>query len=194
MHSPRVAVIDTFVKVVEKLIELATYREQRDQRIFKDLVTKLFDDMQIVHTDYLQMLEECARELMREKPLTHLAETLSRHRLQHEALRRRLQETARVLEGSKQLPRYREFFQWFSFYFSVREMSGAHTTSLSSIILGRVEDAIQHGRSMSDQEVGIEPAELNWELFALVHDYLENTRRYWQRLCESYAKLLNSSL
>jgi hypothetical protein len=187
--------VDAFVKVVEKLIELATYREQRDQRLFKELVTKLFDDMQIVHTDYLHILEECARELMREKPLTHVAETLSRHRLQHEALRRRLRETAKVLEENQRLSQeYREFFGSISDYFTMSNSAGIRTTSLSSAILGIAEKEIRKGRSMSDQEVGFGIRMVHNELILLVLDYFEHTRRYWQLLCESYAKLLNSSL
>jgi hypothetical protein len=191
-------VIDAFVKVVEKLIELATYREQRDQRVFKELVTKLYEDMQIVHTDYLQMLEGLRAELVGRQPLTHVAEKLARHRIQHEALRRRLEETAQALQENKQLSKYHEFFREVSRYFSGSPAGsparGYPGTMVSSFLL-RLGSTL---RSISDQELALRqwtwPSDMNDSLVHQVDEYLDHIRTCWKSLSRSFAALLNSSL
>jgi hypothetical protein len=48
---------DALVKIIDRLIELAKYREERFRRIFDKLIEPTYEDLKIIHSDYLEMFQ-----------------------------------------------------------------------------------------------------------------------------------------
>ena len=44
-------------KIVDRLIELAKYREEKSRRVFDKLIEPTFNDLLVVHKDYLEMFD-----------------------------------------------------------------------------------------------------------------------------------------
>ncbi len=49
--------LDALVKIIDRLIELAKYREERFRRIFDKLIEPTYEDLTIIHSDYLEMFQ-----------------------------------------------------------------------------------------------------------------------------------------
>jgi hypothetical protein len=44
-------------KITDRLIELVKYREEKSRRIFDKLIEPIFNDLLLIHKDYLEMFE-----------------------------------------------------------------------------------------------------------------------------------------
>jgi hypothetical protein len=184
-------VIDGFIRVIEKLTELANYREQKRLRQFDDAVRDLYNDLQIVHTDYLRMLEKSLSLLRQGEALETVADILTQERVTHEALR----EEIRSLVGahiSDESWTYWNFYQLIGSYFMLGYMRPASSamTSLRDAIVDAAEAAVV--LEAADQSNAGLTARDRLISF-LSRDALPSLRRSWSQLSAEYARLVKES-
>lgn len=55
--------IDALVSIIDRLIQLKTYRDTRLQEVYQSLLEPLFDDLLLIHRDYIQLFETTRRML-----------------------------------------------------------------------------------------------------------------------------------
>lgn len=109
--------IDAIVKVAEKVVELARYRELKKEKRFKALIEPIFTALQDVHRDYLLMFDETRLALEAGVELSEVISRLKTRRLQQETSRRVIEARA-MLPGSADASEDEQFLRSVRRYFS----------------------------------------------------------------------------
>lgn len=55
--------LNVFLSILDRLIKLKEHRDKRVQRIYDDFLEPVFNDLLIVHRDYIQMFEKVRQTL-----------------------------------------------------------------------------------------------------------------------------------
>lgn len=97
--------VDLFIRLVDKIIELARVRDQRSDRVFVEIVEPLFKDLPVVVQDYLVLFREAEGALARSSAddastATVVTELISRRREEALLLRRKVAEMATSIRRS----------------------------------------------------------------------------------------------
>jgi len=112
--------IDSLVKVSEKLADLLEYRARRRREIYTELVAPVYCLLQVAHSDYLAMFERCIEGLDgRELPLVEVACAFASERRGNETIRRDISAKAKVFGNGGLDKAYGEFFTAVSDYLAV---------------------------------------------------------------------------
>ena len=71
--------ISQIISVIDRLIQLKEYRDKRAQYIFEKLLEPMFNDLLVVHADYISMLETLQNHLLAvsKKDITDYAKVIS---------------------------------------------------------------------------------------------------------------------
>ena len=121
--------IDTLVKVTEKLAELLKYRSERHRRSFAELVEPIYAEMVRVHQDYLNLLGSTLSALEERRDLRQVAAELTEARRKQEATRRAASDMANELATMEVLKEYQVFFLAVGDYFLQAPLVGSTTPS-----------------------------------------------------------------
>jgi hypothetical protein len=84
-----VKVLDALVKIIDRLIELAKYREERFRRIFDKLIEPTYEDLKIIHSDYLEMFQTVYDLLPTEEANSAAEYTMRMHKAKHFLIEKR---------------------------------------------------------------------------------------------------------
>jgi hypothetical protein len=79
--------IDSSVKLLDKLVQFLNYRRASKEFAFVQLVVPTYENLKAIHEDYLQMFEWCKNELKKGTDIYVIADHLMKERLEQEALR-----------------------------------------------------------------------------------------------------------
>jgi hypothetical protein len=115
---PILPVLAGLGKITDRLMELVKYREEKSRRIFDKLIEPIFNDLLLIHKDYLEMFEEVRKMLpddkggrkKTEKKLTRAYEYLESQRRAFEPTREKLRATVRELPKKVEKDNKKEAF------------------------------------------------------------------------------------
>ena len=101
--------IDGLVKIVDRLIELVKYREEKSRRIFEKLIEPVFNDLVVIHKDYLAMFVEVSSLIpsdgdgtkKQKKKLSEALRYLSKKRIEFETTRIKLRAISQSFKNTK---------------------------------------------------------------------------------------------
>lgn len=102
--------IDSVVKLTEKLSELLKYREEQRERRFSVLAQPVFGSLKVVHKDYLDIFAESHSAIEGGQSLQAIADSVEARRLEEEAERSALSAKARVFASDPNLSDLQPFF------------------------------------------------------------------------------------
>lgn len=184
--------IDSLVKLAEKIGEWAKYRNERKEVRFKRLVEPSFEAMKAVHSDYLSFLEECLRAMKRGDPLKSVYETILVRRVEEEAERRAIQHQASTIYHDKSFAEFHNFYYEVEHYF---ELGPFGVGTASSILSSRLRHAAEAESSVIVSPSRRAPAEATREdLIQSFEGILEFLRERWNQVAAAYAGCLNKSI
>jgi hypothetical protein len=104
------AVFESVVKVVEKFTDLLKTRHERRREFFTAVIDPVFNDLSIVHADYLKMFDECETKLRRSKAkLNDIARELAMRRIAFEGLRVKSRAVVEAVVGTNLDDEYKDF-------------------------------------------------------------------------------------
>jgi len=209
--SPILPMFDGLLKITDRLIELVKYREEKSRRIFDKLIEPIFNDLLLIHKDYLEMFEEVRRMLPGEKDgrkktqkkLTRTCEYLQQKRLAFEPVRQKLQATFKQLPPEAEKDNKKEAFiravanylSWTRGFPAPTSVSSALAHEIriaairysyppSSLQSDEVKDKIQKAALIPDRALTVQ------ELEAYVSTVLNDLRRKFGSAAEAYAAIL----
>lgn len=193
--------IDTIVKLAEKIAELLMYRSARRKERFGAIIEPMFTALQELHKDYLLMFEKVRQDLLaNEVDLLTINQQLRTRRIEHEATRRSVQGLAKQLKFLE----FEEFLRAVQNYFHHPGPPPPDRMFTGSNMLQRRLDALERYRRRA-RKLNIE-RDLEENLFhhydyqrvgegiRAVDQGLEQLRADWNRVAEAYAKALEASL
>lgn len=187
--------IELLLKLIDRLIDLEKYRAERMDKTFREILEPIFNDLMLVHSDYVRMFEEVQDKLAAIPDLTvedgknrlrEIAESLRRQRLQFEPVRVKLAALTRELGGGLfgqapkiDPPEAREFVTSVIRYFPVGNITVG--SSRSSVLVAALRGAA---------EITSEQVERYGQgLPELVTSTINDCREKWSSVCDSYARL-----
>ena len=89
--------LDSVVRLTEKITELLKYRSERRARKFQYLIEPMHLALKKVHQDYLSVFETALNELSSDRSLSAIADSLEIRRRAEEAERRAILKQAEIL-------------------------------------------------------------------------------------------------
>jgi len=182
--------LDSVVKLTEKISELLRYRAERRGRRFKYLIEPMYMALKNVHQDYLSIFENSKRDLSSDLAFIAIADSLGARRLPEEAERRAILQQAEAMGHNESLADCRSFFKAVVDYFQETPFSGGNTPS--SMLLQTLNDAANEHRIVQPLEPsGHSPRETLSKAIDLA---LEMLRRNWERVSSEYAKALAANV
>jgi hypothetical protein len=183
--------IDSLVKVAEKLVELLKYRKQLREEQFAKSIDMVFQELKNVHQDYLKLFSNCAQALREKEDLSQIADSLFANRLEHEAMRRSIRALAESLAQNKTLKKFQPFFMEVNNYFQ----SGTFPNDTrSSALLNELERCVRERRQGHFVSREFTPEELHQFVSQLVENTLTEVRASWDELSQLHAKALSETL
>jgi hypothetical protein len=183
-------VLDSVVKLSEKLVELLKYRSERKGRQFSLLIQPLFESLKVVHQDYLRVFENSRTELESGVPLATVATNVQTRRVEEEAERSAIREQAHTLTQDEALADFRPFFEAVVNYFQpgrfLRRSSRSVHWFMQLKAAAKAEGKIQLLR-------GDEPDQ-RLKLLLANEVQLRLLRKDWDDVCMQYAKAQASAV
>jgi hypothetical protein len=183
--------IDSFVKLTEKVSELLKYRAERKTRKFKTLIEPTYLALKQVHKDYLLIFEESINDLASDKTLLAIAESLQVRRREEEAERRAILQQSATILANQALAEYHSFFDAIAAYFRATPLSGGSTPS--NKLLHALRAAAQDEPTVLTTKSRIRSEE-KLNLTRSIEFTLSSLRQNWKIVSAEYAKALAASI
>jgi len=160
--------LDLFLKLIDRLIDLKRLRGRRDAKTFDTMVQPVFADLTRIHQTYLEAFTNCLDALRRPESTTaEVARDLLAEGIKCEAQRRRVVVLAGELETRCEPAEMRRFFASVRAYFF-----------RSGVRLGT-----HFSETLALTERGSKPI-----VVEAVEATLEHIRTHWESVCRDYAE------
>jgi hypothetical protein len=131
--------IDSSVKLLDKLVQFLNHRREAKEFAFAQLVAPTYENLKTIHEDYLRMFKWCEYELKKGADIYVIAEQLMKDRLQKEALRQSILAFVRVHLKNDRLKNYELFFKAVEMYFEATGLTTYYRDTWSTVILKQME-------------------------------------------------------
>jgi hypothetical protein len=182
--------IDTLVKIVEKLTQLIKYRKELREKQFEKLITPLYEDLQIVHSDYLKLLTEVLVAIQNDSKIEEIAKLLMTKRIEKESLRKNIIDFSDIFLKEKSLERFHPLLTAIKFYFYKRDIEYYENDSWTQVLFWYLESMADNQPLDSRQRLQLEEEQPLKTLHYLVNEMLEEIRERWSNISRQYASLL----
>lgn len=178
--------IENILKLLDNFIGLAERKKRIKKQILTDVLISLYDNLQVVHEDYVKLFEKCRRAIIRGDDLEQISNQLAEGRQEKEVLRERIWSMTDTYWKQPQFARYEHFFAALFTYAQVAEWPGP--SSMSRRLALEFEKFLAertHGKKRHSKM----ETEFRKEISDDVASSLQMLRDSWQSLCQEYAKL-----
>ncbi|MGG6241603.1 hypothetical protein ACQ4N7_23500 [Nodosilinea sp. AN01ver1] len=197
--------IDALISVVDRLIQLKKYQTERTRYLFEKLFEPVFNDLSIIHGNYIQILTQLAQQspFAWERNSPHyLAEikivlnSLQESRIEMEPARRQIRFMTKELSTVESTPEAKAFVNTaISYLFGItsfgeedEDLNDAKFKSISETILDSLLAEIQSISSGSEIESATNSIS-EIDIKNLIESTLEKQRHSWNVVCDSFSKL-----
>lgn len=183
--------IEQLLSVIDRLVQLKEHRAKRRVELFTSIFEPIFCELQLVHTDYIQMFQHVLTMLVNKKTAGHrlrrekAVEQLLVARIELEPLRAKVRHIVHELSGKNYKKEEMQFIDAMMAYFP----SGCLTTgTAASDLADRIaavdekEDPANAARTIAEKIKSLEAA----EAVALT---VGRTKKRWDKVCEAFARL-----
>ncbi len=197
-----ITIIKPWLAVIDRLIQLCTYKNKREISIFEGVLTPVFEDLLLIHGDYIRMFEEVAgllpefgtsiwysadegtRYWWGEK-CKKAAEVLRCKRLMFEPVRTELGAIVKELKDINLSPEASEFVERVIDYFPTGYLESY--TNESAYLLEKL-NYWSNNLTVEQSNVESNTIEPNG-MHAFLQVTISSHRNKWSEVCEAFARL-----
>jgi hypothetical protein len=183
--------INTLLSLIDRLIQLSQYKRRRYRVLFNEILQPTFDELLLVHKNYIDMFTEAKGLLPREHTqdpseytllLQRPEQHLRNRRIEFEPVRKKLVELAKSLRDKDLNPDVEVFVHAVLSYFSEWIKGGG---SSATSLLDTFEASIRKGKEISPDMFNEEWRSIDETIYNLI----ERHKSLWSDICETYAPL-----
>jgi hypothetical protein len=180
------AVYKSALKVVDKFTDLLKFRHERRREDFTTVVDPLFNDLLTMHTDYMEMFDECQAALLEGKPLQEIANSLAQRRRIYDGLRVKSRAFIVALKDFEMDAPYKAFLTAAAYHIPDGALGPVSSTPASMIL-----EKLYGGLTLIDaphrKDTSSAPGDRRHLLDAVIESS-NNIRRRLSWICEEYVK------
>jgi hypothetical protein len=180
-------IIGSVVKVIDKFTDLLKYRQQKRREFFQNVLEPLFNDLMVMHTDYIKMFEDCQEQLLDSNvPLHEIATSLRERRIVYETLRIKSRAIIDALRESNFDEEVKKFLTAAAYHIPDGKLGPGHL-SPAATVLKNIYSTTEFLAEASQQS-GNPPVNDRYEVFELVTLTVNHVRTRWASICEEYVR------
>ena len=182
------AIFESVIKVVDRLTDLLKYRQARRKELFANVIEALFNDLLVMHADYMRMFDDCWHQLLDNKvPLQEIAEALRQRRQVYDGLRVKSRAIVDGLESADLEPEIKAFLKAAAYHIPDGELGPVMSTPASMVLerLYRARDPLID----TPHRDGDSPNGARREVLDLVIATANHIRQRWGWICEEYVRV-----
>jgi len=191
--------VDSLLAVIDRPISLFALREKRQDRLFSELWEPTFNDLLVIHRDYIEMFEKVGARLSKmvavpsnekgrdetSQEIAEVVEYLSHKRIEFEPVRQKLITLIDTIPKSGLDERASAYVDALVWYFPIGVPRRSSTAA--SEVLTQIE---AHRKIIQDSAVNQELTRMSLsDLINYVHRVIQRQRHAWSIVCETYAPL-----
>ena len=91
--------VSELIAIVDRLLQLVQYRQNRMRTLFEKIVEPAFADMLLIHRDYIAAFEHLIAEVLKRESPVQIREEIERRRIEFEPVRERVAALAHELNN-----------------------------------------------------------------------------------------------
>ena len=191
--------LEDFLAIVDRLISLKEYKNRRLNKLFEDLFEPVFNELLIVHRDYLNMFEETykilpsAEFLESSQPISKeyrqqmnkAANYLRKTRIEFEPVRVKLRALAKNMDTMELADEAHAFVQSVCNYFPSGEIPTRRSSSTELL------DTIQYYSDKAHVDIPEDfwSSQYSYEIQEYIQEVINNHKDNWSNVCETYVQL-----
>lgn len=187
--------IEALIAVIDRLLQLRTYREARTQRVFQEVLAPAFSDLLVVHRDYVEMFFQTSEHL-RGDDLTDLPDRLDRairslwaQRLAFEPVRMKLEALARLDSDSHAPKEILRFIEAIGSYLTSEPLISGLAYDSSATNLIEALRYVQRTEFGTPRVPLVEPrTRIPAILRGFASTYIAAKRAKWAIVCECFVE------
>jgi len=188
--------INALLSFIDRLIRLTEYRNARLDKRFDDLFELTFDDLLVIHTDYIEMFETTKTLLPKPseeigskrymRRITRATEYLRKKRRVFEPVRVKIRALAMEARDKPSAVEEKQFFNAILNYFPPASLSFGGPSTGTTLL--QCLAYFSHGDTVRDAIRFFEDGN-GGDIRDLVDQLLKESREKWSSICEAYAPL-----
>ena len=185
--------IESVIKVVDRFSDLLKYRQERRRDLFQNLVEPLFNDLMVMHADYIKMFDDCWSQLLDNKvALQDIAASLRQRRLVYEGLRIKSRSIIGALQEYDLDDEIKKFLEAAAYHIPDGKLGPVESTP-ASMVLSKIYTATESLVDVPHRE-GNSPVGDRRRVLDLVISTCNHIRTHWAYICEEYVRVKMWSL
>lgn len=177
--------LDSGIKIIDRIIELLTYRKQSGRKLFLDHIEPIYVAMEKIHLDYLSALEQFIKDIPKIKNIDDLIASIKARKIPLEPLRVKINSFSKVAQKQKHLPdKVEHFFYCCTNYLDFKSTNseliyyyGCHSLILEEVIKLKNAD---NSAEPSKFEIGL--------IHTQVPLWQKDIRHAWEWLTKAYSE------
>jgi hypothetical protein len=183
--------IDSIVKIADKLTQLLALQKKHKEEKFEVFVQPIFEEMKLVHQDYMSMFNGCRAMLLTNEPVSSVLERLMSDRVEKIEPRSRVISLSESFLASRELSTYSDFYESIQDYFTSTDMQGHN--SPSSHVIVEIEDWIDRKGKKDIERMHIGHEGGYQILRSLVEKRISILEHKWAAVLRAYGQTLLST-
>jgi len=186
--------LEAFLKIIDRLITLRNIEQNRRKELFEKILEPVFNDLLLVHGDYLEMFLELERGLSNSHEINNktsdilerLRNNLKEKRSQFEPVRVKLREFINALNETK-LCEEEEYFLYSVVSYFPKGKLIEHFTASTYIIskIDAILDGISDTEELEYYDDGMKLSLIENAIRLTINEQKDN----WSNACVNFAKL-----
>lgn len=191
-----VALFEICLSMLEKVTGFVKFSRSNKQEQFEKLITPFYEDMKIIHKNYLHIFAKVKRSIATNQDITEITQAFEEDRLDFSAIRGSVISLANVLSRKSNLKKYKAFFMviedYFTFYNEADSIieSKTDTGTVASEFLKKINEA---NTELTQTQI-IARQKVLQELLLSLSNIIKHLESKWQKVSNRYAELMGDNI
>ena len=186
-----VALIETGIGILEKLTGLLKLSRTNKQEQFEKLATPIFEDMKVIHRNYLHMFIKAKRTLETSHDISKISQMLEEDRIELSAIRSSTVAISYALSRKSHLKKFKAFLVSISDYF---DAYSHNQNNIDKKVEGGTAATSFLERVNATDQIKTKKQQVVNEILQELGAIIINLEDKWRKVSNNYAELMGDNI